>query len=87
MFGQFCTVNEFIACPPDELFDYLANTRSLEEWTYSMRGLTETDEPGLSLAYDRLGDGDRKFTPGLSPTARLAPSITTAPGIRDGTCG
>jgi len=24
-------VNDFIDCPPDELFEYLADTRSLEE--------------------------------------------------------
>ncbi len=55
VFGQYCTVNDYIDCPPDELFDYLADTRSLEEWTYSLRGFTPTDEPGLWLAYDRLG--------------------------------
>ncbi|BBX21356.1 hypothetical protein MTER_07670 [Mycolicibacter terrae] len=57
VFGEFCTVNSYIDCPPDELFDYLADTRSLEEWTYSLRGFTTTDEPGLWLAHDRLGAG------------------------------
>ena len=27
VFGEFCTVNGYIDCPPDELFDYLADTR------------------------------------------------------------
>ncbi|MGH3541474.1 MAG: SRPBCC family protein, partial [Mycobacterium sp.] len=54
VFGQYCTVNDYIDCPPDELFEYLADTRSLEEWTYTLRGFTPTDEPGLWLAYDRL---------------------------------
>ena len=62
MFGEFCTVNDFIDCPPDELFDYLADTRCLEEWTYSLRGFTETDEPGLWLAYDRLGSETKIYT-------------------------
>jgi len=57
VFGEFCTVNSYIDCPPDELFDYLADTRCLEEWTYSLRGFTTTDEPGLWLAHDRLGAG------------------------------
>lgn len=57
VFGQYCTVNDCIDCPPDELFDYLSDTRSLEEWTYSLRGFVPTDEPGLWLAHDRLGAG------------------------------
>jgi hypothetical protein len=55
VFGEYCTVNDYVDCPPDELFDYMADTRSLEEWTYSLRGFTPTDEPGLWVAHDRLG--------------------------------
>jgi hypothetical protein len=62
VFGEFCTVNSYIDCPPDELFDYMADTRCLEEWTYSLRGFTPTEEPGLWLAYDRLGSETRIFT-------------------------
>lgn len=54
VYGQYCTVNDYVDCPPDELFDYLSDTRSLEEWTYTLRDFTATDEPGLWLAYDRL---------------------------------
>ena len=43
VFGEYCTVNDYIDCPPDELFDYLSDTRSLEEWTYSLRGFTPTE--------------------------------------------
>jgi hypothetical protein len=57
VFGTYCTVNDYIDCPPDELFEYLCDTRCLEEWTYSLRGFTPTDEPGLWLAHDRLGAG------------------------------
>ena len=62
VFGEFCTVNSYIDCPPDELFDYMADTRCLEEWTYSLRGFTPTEEPGLWLAYDRLGSETQIFT-------------------------
>src|ERR1700751_1759863 len=62
VFGQYCTVNDYVDCPPDELFEYLSDTRSLEEWTYSLRGFTTTDEPGLWLAYDRLGSETQIFT-------------------------
>ena len=47
--------NDYIDCPPDELFDYMADTRCLEEWTYSLRGFAPTEEPGLWVAYDKLG--------------------------------
>jgi hypothetical protein len=62
VFGEYCTVNDYIDCPPDELFDYLADTRSLEEWTYSLRGFVPTEEPGLWMAYDKLGAGNEKQT-------------------------
>src|SRR6201991_2713532 len=62
VFGEYCTVNDYIDCPPDELYAYLSDTRSLEEWTYSLRGFTPTDEPDLWLAYDRLGSETEIYT-------------------------
>jgi hypothetical protein len=34
VYGQYITINDYIDCPPDELFTYMADTRCLEEWTY-----------------------------------------------------
>ena len=62
VFGKYCTVQDYIDCPPDEVFRYLSHTRSLEEWTYSLRGFTPAGEPGLWLAYDRLGDTTEIYT-------------------------
>lgn len=62
VFGQYCTVNDYVDCPPDELFEYLADTRSLAEWTYTLRDFTATEEPGLWLAYDRLLPDTRIYT-------------------------
>jgi hypothetical protein len=62
VFGEYCTVNDYIDCPPDDLFDYLADTRSLEEWTYSLRDFRPTSEPGLWIAYDKLGAPDETHT-------------------------
>ncbi len=58
VFGTYCTVNDYIDCPPDDLFDYMSDSRCLEEWTYSLRGFAPTEEPGLWVAYDKLG-GDK----------------------------
>lgn len=62
IFGDYCPVQGYIDAPPRELYDYLSDTRSLEEWTYSLRGFTETGEPGLWESYDRLGDSTRIYT-------------------------
>jgi len=61
VFGEYCTVHDFIDCPPDELFEYLADTRSLAEWTYSTRGFTPTEEQGLWQANDLLGSPETKI--------------------------
>ncbi len=87
VFGEYCTVNDYVDCPPDELFEYLSDTRSLEEWTYSLRGFTPTDEPGLWLAHDRLGPRDRDLHPHRCQPRTRARSTTTAPGTRASTCG
>lgn len=57
IYGDYCTVEGFIAVPPRELYEYLADTRSLEEWTYSLRGMAETDEPELWVTGDGVGGG------------------------------
>ncbi|MCU1642711.1 MAG: hypothetical protein JWN03_2986 [Nocardia sp.] len=62
VFGDYCTVNEYIDAPPDEVFEYLSDTRSLCEWTYSMRGFERTDEPDLWVSDDRIGSNTRIYT-------------------------
>lgn len=58
VYGEFCPVQGYIDADPTGVFEYLADVRSLEEWTYSLRGFTETSEPGLWAAVDRLGGDD-----------------------------
>ena len=59
VYGRFCTIEEYIDCPPDEVFAYLADVRSLEEWTWSTRGFEATDEADLLVGWDRLADDTR----------------------------
>ncbi|WP_181723052.1 SRPBCC family protein [Nocardia gipuzkoensis] len=61
IFGDYCTVNEFIAAPPEQVYEYLADTRSLAEWTYSTRALERTDTPDLWVADDRIGQHTRIY--------------------------
>jgi hypothetical protein len=55
VYGQYCTVEEYINCPPEKVFEYMAQTRSLEEWSYSVRGLEPSEVPGVEVGYDRIG--------------------------------
>ncbi|MGL6236231.1 MAG: SRPBCC family protein [Segniliparus sp.] len=63
VYGQYCSIQDFIDAPPDEVYEYLSNTLSLEEWTYSLRGFEKTETPGLWISDDRIGK-----RPGAVPT-------------------
>jgi len=56
VYGKYCTIEEYIDCPPEKVFEYLADVRSLEEWTWSTRDFQETETPGLLKGWDRLAD-------------------------------
>jgi hypothetical protein len=52
VYGQYCTVHAHIDCPPDKVFEYMANPLSLLEWTYSVRKLRRTSRPDLYVGVD-----------------------------------
>jgi len=56
VYGQYCTIEEYIDCPPEKVFEYLADVRSLEEWTWSTRDFEETNVSGVLKGWDRLAD-------------------------------
>jgi len=55
VYGQCCTVQAVIDCPPREVFNYMADPLSLLEWTYSVRALRPTSRPGLMVGVDAGG--------------------------------
>jgi hypothetical protein len=61
VYGRFCTIEEYIDCPPEQVYEYLADPRSLEEWTWSTRGFEPTSDPDLLVGFDRLADDTRIF--------------------------
>lgn len=61
IYGQFCTVQSYIDCPPEDVFDYLCDVRNLDEYTYSTRDFTPTGTPGLYVGWDRLGDDTKIY--------------------------
>ncbi len=33
VYGDYCTIEEYINCPPEKVFNYLADGYNLAEWT------------------------------------------------------
>ena len=52
VYGQYCTIHAHIDCPPDKVFEYMANPFSLLEWTYSVRELRRTAKSDLYVGVD-----------------------------------
>jgi hypothetical protein len=61
VYGEYCTLHDYIDCPPRELYHYLADIRSLEEYTLSVRDLKPTDEEGLWVGVDAVGSATTKI--------------------------
>ena len=62
IFGKYCTLEEHIDCPPEDVFRYLADVRTLAEWTYSMRDFAPTAENGVVVATDKIGGKTNIYT-------------------------
>ena len=62
IYGQYCTLEEYIDCPPSVVYEYLANTYNLAEWTYSMRDFGKMDETGLVPSLDKIGGETMIYT-------------------------
>jgi hypothetical protein len=61
IYGKYCSLEEHIECPPEEVFRYLADARTLEEWTYSLRDFTPAGD-GMVVATDKIGGTTKIFT-------------------------
>jgi hypothetical protein len=62
VYGQYCTLEEYIDCPPMQVFDYLADARTLAEWTYSLRDFKAPDANGVYESTDKIGGATKIFT-------------------------
>ncbi|MBF0442924.1 MAG: SRPBCC family protein [Oligoflexales bacterium] len=54
IYGDFCQVQAYVDCPPEKIFEYMANVYMMEEWTYGIRSLKTTDQEGLYKGSDAL---------------------------------
>lgn len=64
VYGKYCSLEEHIECPPEEVFRYLADPLSLAEWTYSLRDFAPANEhgEGCVVATDKIGGKTKIFT-------------------------
>jgi hypothetical protein len=62
IYGRYCTLEEHIDCPPEEVFRYLADVNTLAEWTYSLRDFGAPDERGVVASRDRIGGETMIYT-------------------------
>jgi len=62
IYGKYCTLEEYVDCPPQDVFKYLSDPYNLAEWTYSMRNFGEMDETGLVMSLDRIGGETKIYT-------------------------
>jgi len=53
VYGNYCTIERYLDCPAEKVFEYLSDPRSLEEWTWSTRGFEATQDPDLMVGWDR----------------------------------
>lgn len=61
IYDEYCSLQEYIACPPEQLFAYLSQSESLLEWTYSLRNMCTTATPGLVMFGDKVGGPTQCF--------------------------
>lgn len=71
IYGKYCTLEEYIDCPPEEVFAYLAEGRNLGEWTYSMRDFEPTEDPEVLVSLDKIGAKTRIFTKTVANAAAM----------------
>ncbi len=62
VYGDFCPIQDYVNCPPEAAFEYLAETQSLLEWTYSLRDMKYLPEKGLFEFTDAIGGTTKCYT-------------------------
>ncbi|MGK5081970.1 SRPBCC family protein [Bdellovibrionota bacterium FG-1] len=56
VYGTYCSIEEYIDCPPEKVFRYLAELDSLNEWSFSVRGFEKTGKSDVFVGKDKIGD-------------------------------
>jgi uncharacterized protein YndB with AHSA1/START domain len=56
LYGSYCAIQSYIACPPEKVFEYMVDVYRLAEWTYSIRDFRPSGIDGVYVGRDRIGD-------------------------------
>lgn len=62
IYGDYCPIQAHVDCPPERAFEYLAQTESLLEWTFSLRSLKYLPEKELYEFTDAIGGETKCYT-------------------------
>jgi hypothetical protein len=71
VYGQYCSLQDYVNCPPEKAFEYLADVYTLQEWTYSLRDFTPMDESGMVIATDKIGGATKIYTRAVANRAAM----------------
>lgn len=55
LYGDYCAIQSYVASAPEDVFDYMADVRHLEEWTYSLRHFRPSSVEGVFVGRDTIG--------------------------------
>lgn len=66
VYGEYCTIQTYIDCPPEKAFEYLADVYTLQEWTYSLRDFASVAGDTMVVATDRIGGATKIYTRALA---------------------
>jgi hypothetical protein len=55
LYGEYCSIQTHIDCPPEKVYEYMAKTHCLEEWTYSVRDFKPSGIKDTYVGVDKLG--------------------------------
>lgn len=61
VYGDYCPIQDYVNCPPEKAYEYLADVHSLAEWTYSVRDFQPAGDDGLFMGLDRIGSATKIF--------------------------
>jgi hypothetical protein len=65
VYGDYCSLEAYVDCPPEKAFEYLADVYTLAEWTYSLRDFQPVDggaSEDLVVATDKIGGQTKIYT-------------------------
>lgn len=70
VYGKYCSLEDHIDCPPEDVFRYLADVQMLAEWTYSMRDFAPAGQDSV-VATDKIGGETKIYTRCISNAASM----------------